>query len=55
MGLEPDDTVDLIRKEFEDQFGRPLSQTEWSTLEAHAQRNYREVMKSGMSKYLPET
>ena len=50
MGLEPDDTVDLIRQEFEDQLGRPLSASEWSTLEAHAHRNYREVQKTSIRK-----
>jgi len=53
MGLEPDDTADLIRKEFQDQLGRPLSQAEWSTLEAHAHRNYRDVMRPAMAKHLP--
>jgi len=43
MGLEPDDTVALIRKDFEDQLGRGLSEKEWNTLEAHAVRNYREI------------
>ena len=32
---------------------RPLSQTEWGTLEGHAHRNYRDVMKPGMAKHLP--
>jgi len=53
MGLAPDDTVDLIRTEFEDQLGRPLSQTEWSALEAHAHRNYREIQKPTLAKHLP--
>ncbi len=51
MGLEPDDTVDLIRQEFEGMLGRPLSQAEWNTLDAHAQRNYREVMKPTLAKH----
>jgi len=54
MGLEPDDTVDLIRTDFEDQLGRGLSDKEWNTLEAHAVRNYREIMKPKMAKHFGE-